>query len=104
MHFTDVHDDPDTAGAARGLERVLRDRWLERAQRAFEERHALPAEWRAVTGANQMSFYVTPDELKALDEDILALLFERHADRRGPGADRPPGAERVEIITLAYRL
>ena len=31
MSFTDVHDDPETATAARGLDRVLRDRYLARA-------------------------------------------------------------------------
>jgi DNA-binding transcriptional ArsR family regulator len=104
MSFTDVHPDPERAGAARALERVLFARYLARAERALHERHALPEEWRAVTGVNQMGLYLTPDELKALDDAILALLFERHGDRRGPAADRPPGAERVEILTLAYRV
>ena len=104
MSFTDVHDDPETATAARGLDRVLRDRYFARARAAFEERHALPKEWRAVTGMNQMGLYLTPDELKAIDEEIIELLFKRYADRRTPSPDHPEGAERVEILTLAYRL
>jgi DNA-binding transcriptional ArsR family regulator len=102
--FTDVHDDPDTATAARGLERVMRARYFARAERAFEERLALPQEWRAVTGFNQMGLYLTPDELKAIDEEIIELLFKRYADRRTPSPNLPEGAERVEILTLAYRL
>jgi DNA-binding transcriptional ArsR family regulator len=102
--FTDVHDDPEIAGAARALGRTLRDHYLSRAQRAHEERHALPSEWRAVTGFNQMGMYVTPEELKILNEEIVALLFERFGDRRTKTADLPEGAEHVEILTLSYRI
>src|SRR6201991_4677343 len=42
MRWTDVQDDPETARAARALSRVTQDRFLDRAQRALEERHALP--------------------------------------------------------------
>src|SRR5690349_12979950 len=38
LRFTDVHEDPETAGAARALDRMFRDRSLARAQRALEER------------------------------------------------------------------
>ena len=104
MSFTDVHQDPETATAARALDRVLRDRYFARARQALEDRHALPEEWRAVTGMNQMGLYLTPEELKALDEEIIELLFKRYADRRQPSTEHPEGAERVEILTLAYRL
>jgi DNA-binding transcriptional ArsR family regulator len=104
LRYSDVHADPATASAARALDRVVRDRYLARAQRALEERQALPEEWRAVTGANQARLYLTPDELRELDADIVALILERHADRRTRDADLPAGAERVEILTFAYRL
>jgi predicted ArsR family transcriptional regulator len=104
MSFSDVHDDPEIAGAARVLGRTLRDRYLARAQRAHEERHALPKEWREVTGINQMGLYVTPQELATLNEEILALLFERFGDRRTRSADLPEGAEHVELLTLSYRI
>ena len=104
MRWTDVQDDPETARAARALSRVTQDRFLDRAQRALEERHALPEEWRAVTGINQMRLYLTPEEMKQLDEDLVELLLTRHADRRAPGAEIPEGAERVEILMLGYRL
>ena len=100
MRFTDVHEDPETARAGRALSQVMRSRYFDRAQRAFEERHALPPEWRTVTGVNQMRFYLTPDELEQLDKDVLDLMMERFADRR---LHQPPGTERVEILTMAYR-
>jgi DNA-binding transcriptional ArsR family regulator len=100
MRFTDVHEDPETARAGRALSRVLRSRYFDRARRAFEERHALPLEWRKVTGVSQMRLYLTPDELAQLDADLLNLMMERFAERR---THQPPGTERVEILTMAYR-
>jgi DNA-binding transcriptional ArsR family regulator len=97
---TDVHADPETARAARALERVLRARYFDRAEQAFEESHALPEAWRAATGVNQMRLYLTPDELAAIQQDLRQAIFERFGDRR---TERPPGTERVEILTLAYR-
>jgi DNA-binding transcriptional ArsR family regulator len=103
LRFTDVHDDPETAGAARALDRTFRDRVLARAERALEERNALPDEWRAVTGMNQIRFYLTPDELKALDQDLIKLALDRYGDRRSGTGPRPEGSERVEILMFAYR-
>src|SRR3954471_9335937 len=64
MRWTDVQEDPEAARAARALSRITQDRFLDRAQRALEERHALPEEWRAVTGINQVRLYLTPEEMK----------------------------------------
>jgi predicted ArsR family transcriptional regulator len=100
MRYTDVHEDPETARAGRALSRVMHSRYFARAEQALQERQALPAEWRAVTGVNQMRFYLTPDELSQLDKDLLELMMERFGDRR---AHQPPGTERVEILTMAYR-
>jgi len=104
MRWTDVHDDQEVAGAARELGRVQFDRYLERARRALEERYAQPEAWRAVTGVNQMRLYLTPEELKQIDEELLEILLGRFADRRTRSADQPEDAERVEILTLAYRV
>jgi DNA-binding transcriptional ArsR family regulator len=104
MRWTDVHDDEELAGAARELGRVQFDRYLDRARRALEERHAQPEAWRAVTGVNQMRLYLTPEELKAVDDELVEILLNRFADRRTPSPDQPKDAERVEILTLAYRV
>jgi len=104
MRWTDVQDDPETASAARALSRITQERFLARARRGMEERLALPEEWRAVTGINQVRLYLTPEELKEIDEQIVALLLERHADRRAPGPDVPEAAKRVEILMLGYRI
>ena len=105
MSFTDVHEDPEIGERRpRAGPRRCAIATSPAPGAALEERHALPKEWRAVTGMNQMGLYLTPEELKAIDEEIVELLFKRFADRRTPSPDQPEGAERVEILTLAYRL
>src|SRR4051812_48514473 len=77
MRFSEVHDDPETAAAARELSRVWSHRYLERAEQGLEDNRSLPEQWRRVTGWNQMGLYLTPEELGELGEDIIALLLER---------------------------
>jgi DNA-binding transcriptional ArsR family regulator len=99
--FTDVHDDPETTQAAMGLERVLRDRNLRRAQVGLDARLAQPAEWRRVLGLSDYTLYVTPDELRAVDEAILALL-RRYHDRIEDPSQRPDGSLPIQVLWMAY--
>src|SRR3954454_16334940 len=103
MRFTEVHEDEETAAAARELSRVFSHRYLERAARGLEENRSLPEAWRRVTGWNQMGLFLTPDELNELDEAIIDLMLERFGERRVRTDDTPFGAERVEILMFAYR-
>jgi DNA-binding transcriptional ArsR family regulator len=101
MTFTDVHEDPETTEAAMGLERVLRDRNLRRAQVGLEIRLAQPAEWRRVLGLSDYTLYVTPDELRAVDEAILALL-RRYQHRIEDAEQRPAGSQPIQMLWMAY--
>lgn len=104
MRFTEVHEDPETASAARELSRVWSNRYLARAERGLEENRSQPEEWRRVTGWNQSALYLTPEELGELDEAMIELMIERFGERRRRTAQTPERAERVEILTFAYRL
>src|SRR3954451_4116880 len=104
MTFTEVHDDPETAAAARELSRVFSHRYLARAERGLEDNRTQPEEWRKVLGWNQMGLYLTPDELRELDEAWLELMLARFGERRIPSPAQPAGAKRVEILTFAYRV
>jgi DNA-binding transcriptional ArsR family regulator len=104
MRWSDVHTDEELARAGRELGRISFDRYLDRARRSLYERHAQPEEWQKVTGVNQMRLYLTPEELKSIDEELIEILLGRFADRRTPSPDQPENAERVEILTLAYRV
>jgi predicted ArsR family transcriptional regulator len=98
--FRAVHDDVETTQAAHALERVMLDRYFARAERAFMESAALPPDWRDAQGASQMRLYLSAEELGQLSDDLRTLVMERYAERR---TERPPGTERVEILTLGYR-
>ena len=96
MRFTEVHDDPETAAAARELSRTMSHRYLARAEKGLEENRSLPDEWRKVTGWNQMGLYLTPDELETLDAedpraDVRALRRAPRPHRGHAGGRRARG-------------
>jgi DNA-binding transcriptional ArsR family regulator len=101
MRFTDVHEDPETALAAGALAQVVQERWLERARAGLAQRHVLPEEWRRVTGSDQMTLYVTPEEMKDINDEILEILF-RYRDRIGDHSKRPEGSRAVEHVAFYY--
>jgi DNA-binding transcriptional ArsR family regulator len=99
--FTDVHADTETALAANTLSRVIVERLLARARAGLEQRHLLPDEWRAVTGSSDMTLYVTPEEMKELDEAILAKLWA-YRERIADPAKRPEGSRPLQVAVFAY--
>jgi DNA-binding transcriptional ArsR family regulator len=101
MRFTDVQDDPETALAAGALARVFHERHLERARVGMERRQYLPEEWRRVTGFDQMTLYVTPEEMKQLNDEILDIVL-RYRDRIADPSKRPEGAGRLEMVMFGY--
>jgi Helix-turn-helix domain len=101
MHFSDVHDDPETRLAARGLDRLLRERYFARLQTFYDTRADYPAHWKEVTGASQFVLYVTPEELRAVDEEVTAV-FDRFRDRTLDTGRRPSGSLPVEVLLFAY--
>jgi hypothetical protein len=101
MHFTDLHEDPDTAVAARGLDRLLRERYFERLAAFYESRSGYPLAWQEVTGGSEALLHVTPEELKAIDEQIMAVL-DPYMDRLADPAKRPADSLPVEVLLFAY--
>jgi Mn-dependent DtxR family transcriptional regulator len=101
MHFTDVHDEPETRIAARALARTLRERSLQRLDTYYELRSSYPTRWQEVTGESEFMLHVTPDELQALDEEITGILH-RYRDRIAQPGLRPEGSLPVEVLLFAY--
>jgi hypothetical protein len=101
MRFTDVHDDPEMRLAARGLDRMLRERYFARLQAFYDTRSDYSSEWQAVTGGSQFLLHVSPDELQAVDEEVTAI-FDRYRDRRSNSDLRPPDSLPVEVLLFAY--
>jgi DNA-binding transcriptional ArsR family regulator len=101
FRMTDVHDDPETATAAGALSRVVIERWLEHARVGMERRRELPDEWRRVTGTDQFTLYVTPDEMKQLNDELLAL-FDPYRERIADPTKRPEGSRPIEHVSFYY--
>jgi len=101
MKFSDLHEDPDTAIAARALDRMLRTRAFARLQAFYDDRSSYPREWQEVTGGSEFILHLTPAELRALDEKITELL-RSYSDRGADPALRPPGSLPVEVLLFGY--
>ena len=70
MHFSDVHEDPDTAVAARSLDRLLRSRYFSRLESFYANRSGYPLAWQESTGGSRALLHLTPEELRSVDEQI----------------------------------
>jgi hypothetical protein len=101
MRFTDLHEDPETRVAARALSRTLRERSFGRLQAYYEDRSSYPVRWQEVTGSSDFTLHVTPDELRAVDEEVTAILH-RYRDRIAHPECRPPDSLPVEVLLFAY--
>jgi DNA-binding transcriptional ArsR family regulator len=99
--FTDVHEDTETALAAGTLARVIGERLLARARAGLDQRNLLPDEWRAVTGTNDMTLYVTPEEMKELDEKLLEHL-RGFRERIADPSKRPEGSRPLQLAMFLY--
>jgi hypothetical protein len=101
MRFTDVHADAETRIAARALAQTLRGRYLERLQAYYELRSSYPDHWQAVTGESEFMLHVTPEELRAVDEEVTEIL-NRYRSRIGDRTLRPAGSLPIEVLLFAY--
>lgn len=101
MHFSDLHENPDTAVAARELDRMLRDRYFTRLAAFYAARPGYPLAWQEATGGSQALLHVTPEELKSVDGQIMAIL-DRYRDRNTHPAKRPADSLPVEVLLFAY--
>jgi DNA-binding transcriptional ArsR family regulator len=103
MHFTDLHEDAETAIAARELDRMLRARYFERLEAFYASRADYPLAWQETTGGSQAVLHVSPEELKTIDREITGILDRYHARNEDPG-QRPPDSLPIEVLLFAYPL
>jgi predicted ArsR family transcriptional regulator len=102
--FTTEQEDPDTRLAAGVLERMLRERNLERYRTWLETRTSYPKAWRENALTSQSVRWMTVAELAELNEELLALLDSRFPERASDPAARPEGALPVELQIFTYPL
>jgi hypothetical protein len=48
-----------------------------------------------------MTLYVTPEEMKQINDEILQILF-RYRDRIEDHSKRPPGSRKLEHVAFYY--
>ena len=80
---------------------MLRQRYLDRLAAFYETRSGYPLAWQETTGGSQALLHVTPEELKSLDDKIMALL-EPYLDRNTDLSRRPGESLPVEVLLFAY--
>lgn len=88
--------------AANAVGGLARERWFARHQAWQETKVAYPPEWRDAADNSEFLFYLTPQELKELNVELIALLRPQFRDRLTDPSKRPPGAVPVELLTLSY--
>ncbi|GAB1641900.1 winged helix-turn-helix domain-containing protein [Krasilnikovia sp. MM14-A1259] len=98
--WDDDSDDPAMRAATDELNGVLLGSFMQRAQAYLAVRGDEPAPWRAAAGFDDALLHVTAAELRALTDQIEALLA-RYDERLTDPAKRPPGSRPVQLIQLA---
>ena len=104
VDIANTHDDPETELAATALAHLIRERQLDRYRTWEETKASYPRRWRDAANHSQLVFYATAEELKQLNDELLAFLRPRFLDRRDDPSLRPPGAVPVEMDVFSYPL
>lgn len=104
VDIANTHDDPETELAATALAHLIRERQLDRYRTWEETKASYPRRWRDAANHSQLVFYATAEELKQLNDELLAFLRPRFLDRSDDPSLRPPGAVPVEMDLFSYPL
>lgn len=102
MRVANVQDDPQTAIAWAGLERLLNARQLDRYRAWLEGRSAYSRAWREAAYYNHSVAWLTPGELAVVADQVAGLLSGLFADRRDDPRARPHDALPVELVAIGY--
>jgi DNA-binding transcriptional ArsR family regulator len=102
LSYVDAHDDPETEIAAGALSRVIRERQLDRYRTWVETRGTYPRPWREAACDSEYLFYLTPEELKGLNQELSDLLMSRFQERLTDPGQRPAGSVPVEMLLFAF--
>jgi DNA-binding transcriptional ArsR family regulator len=101
MRFSDVTDDPEMSIAAKGLERMVFDRAIGRFANFLNARSSYSKEWQESAQNIETILWVTPEELRDVTAQVLAIV-NRFRDRVSDPLARPEGSLAVEALMLSY--
>ena len=102
ISLPNTNDDPEAEIAAGALSRLVRERQLGRFWTWVETKGSYPRAWRDASDESEYLFYLTPAELKELNQELYTLLSSRYHERLADPAQRPAGSAPVELLTLSF--
>jgi DNA-binding transcriptional ArsR family regulator len=94
-------EDAERSVAADALGSMYVDRQLERFRQWRARRLEAPAEWRRASTVTEMVSWVTPEELKELNDDAREAI-DKYRDRMLDPSLRPEGSRPVELLYFSY--
>jgi DNA-binding transcriptional ArsR family regulator len=95
-------DSPELELASIAVLRMWRERVLDRYRTWLETRATYPKKWRQAASESQHVFYLTAEELEALNAEVLAILLPRFRERLTDPAQRPAGSLPVELMMFSH--
>jgi predicted ArsR family transcriptional regulator len=102
LRFGSDNDDPEAELAAGVLSQLVRERQLGRYWTWRQTQAAFPKAWRKAASDSEFVFYLTPEELEELNDEIMALLAPRYRERLAERSERPAGSVPVEMLFFSY--
>ena len=89
---------PEERRAAQALSQVTTGRAVDRLHEAQRRMPEEGEEWRKAQAGSEMVAWLTPSELREMNDAIIAVL-DRHIERLTDATLRPPGARLCEFVT-----
>lgn len=102
MRVANVQDDPEAEIAWAALERLLRDRQMNRYREWLEARSTYPREWQEAAYYTHHVAWLTPQELAQVADQVTELLAGVFPERRDDPSARPIGALAIELLSFGY--
>jgi hypothetical protein len=88
---------PEERRAAQALSGVTMGRAVDRLQESQQRMPEETEEWRKAQAGSEMVAWLTPSELREMNDAILAVL-DRHIGRLGDDTQRPKGSRLCEFV------
>ncbi len=100
--FDEAAQSPSARVAAAAVSGLVRERRLALYRDWLDRRSVFPPAWQEAGIDDEYGFWLTPEELRGLREELQTLLVSRYRDRLTDPARRPAGSVMVELLTLGF--
>jgi DNA-binding transcriptional ArsR family regulator len=101
LSIPDLSADPETFVAATTLAQIVVERQLNRLRQWWARRPTASQAWLDAADHDEILTWLTPEELAEINTAVLQAMSHHH-ERLADPAQRPPGAELVELVYFSY--